>query len=520
MDTVDICLPLLFGGLFLMSSPSSSAFPVLGHETGLVPPTVLAQTDIRSRVTSSPTVISAEGDCSKDPAPLAAATFSETLIFGVGCQGKPSVSPSASHAPDTASTPSQSAGMSALCLLGKPWGDPIPLAIVMSKTRKDWSFIKGQLDYLELGNGWLLFRFSNMQDITLVWNGRPWHVSGLNLVLRRWEPYFDPYSATIERIDQWVKITRLPLELWEEETLKQLLHEVGQFIKVDDVTLNRSKGKFARVCLNIDISKPLRGSLFLPIPHHPRPLEVPISYEGLHEVCAWCGSNAHDLDACPETPKGPIEVIVEKFGAATIQNNSCSQPTSSSSPLTEKWVTVSPKKRGRSFPFSRRKSNSQLATAPASPVFKIISTCQSPPKVADNFANAAGPGILPLPSDVAGVVVPADGSGSSLEPPVMPSDPAAAATASGETMVGAVGPTGLSHPAVTVPSPLAQSSPANSHQFLASPASPLTGSVMDEEDVDMFLNIEPDDEVQLSPESSKKRKLESGEASSPTSSSN
>ena len=192
--------------------------------------------------------------------------------------------------------------MYTLCLLGKPWGESIPLSIVMSKTRKDWGFIKGQVDYLDLGNGWTMFQFSNLQDLTLVWEGRPWHVSGLNLVLRCWEPYFDPFSATIQMIDQWIKITRLPLELWEEDTSKQLLHNVGQFIKVDDITLNRSKGKFARVCINIDITKPLRGSLFIPVPNQSRPLEVPISYEGLHEVCAMCGSDAHELEACPETP--------------------------------------------------------------------------------------------------------------------------------------------------------------------------------------------------------------------------
>ena len=96
-----------------------------------------------------------------------------------------------------------------------------------------------------------------------------------------------------------MKITWLPLELWEEETLQHLLKDVGQFLKVDDITLNHSKGKYARVCLNIDISKPLRGSLFIPIPNQPYPLEVSISYEGLHEVCAMCGSVAHVLEACP-----------------------------------------------------------------------------------------------------------------------------------------------------------------------------------------------------------------------------
>jgi len=249
----------------------------------------------------------------------------------------------------------------------------------MSKTRKDWGFVKGQIDYLDLGNGQILFRFSNLQDITLVWNGQPWHVSGLNLVLRQWEPFFDPFSTTIQRIDQWIKITRLPLELWEEETLKQLLQNVGQFIKVDDITLNHSKGKFARVCINIDITKPLRGSLFIPIPNQPRPLEVPISYEGLHEVYAMYGSDAHELEACPETPKGPIEVIVKKFGAMKIHNESDlgHKYAPSSSPPTEKWVTVAPKKRGRPFPLPKRKSAPKVTVAPASPTVKLVSSSSS-----------------------------------------------------------------------------------------------------------------------------------------------
>ena len=87
--------------------------------------------------------------------------------------------------------------------------------------------------------GWILFRFSNLQDMSPIWEGHSWHVNGLNLVLRKWEPYFDPFSMTIQRVDQWVKITRLPFELWEKDILKVLLKDVRTFLKVNDITLNR-----------------------------------------------------------------------------------------------------------------------------------------------------------------------------------------------------------------------------------------------------------------------------------------
>lgn len=83
-------------------------------------------------------------------------------------------------------------------------------------------------------------------------------------------------------------------------------------VRVDHNTLLRQKEKFARVCLNIDISKPLPGTLRIPIPF--RELSIPLIYEGLHEVCAHCGSNAHSLDQCPKVPSLPkIEVVVEQF---------------------------------------------------------------------------------------------------------------------------------------------------------------------------------------------------------------
>ena len=349
----------------------------------------------------------------------------------------------------------------------------------------------------------------------MVWNGRPWHVSGLNLVLRRWEPFFDPYSATIQRIDQWVKITRLPLELWEEETLKQLLQDVGLFIKVDEITLNRSKGKFARVCLNIDITKPLRGSLFLPIPIQLRPLEVPISYEGLHEVCAWCGSNAHDLDAYPETPKGPIEVIVEKFGAAKIQydSKSCPMPISSPIPITEKWVTVSPKKPGRSFTFSRRKSTFKFATVPASPSVKIVSNSLTPDPDAAGCLQSGGSGVLPAETSIMAHL-------ADYGPPMVLAAATVVDAAPAEPVVGTDAPSGTPLTAVSGPRAVDRLSPSSPHLCHSSPASPITGSALEDEDVDMFLNLEPDEEVQLSPESIKKRKFEVGEASFPSHSPN
>lgn len=44
----------------------------------------------------------------------------------------------------------------ALCLLANIWGEILPLALIITKTKLDWKHIKRQVEFIELGNGWVL----------------------------------------------------------------------------------------------------------------------------------------------------------------------------------------------------------------------------------------------------------------------------------------------------------------------------------------------------------------------------
>jgi len=93
---------------------------------------------------------------------------------------------------------------------------------------------------------------------------------------------------------------------------------------------------------------------------------------------------------------------------------------------------------------------------------------------------------------------------------------AAVDAAPAEPVVGTDDPSGPSLPALSGPRAVDRLSPSSPHFCHSSPASPISGSALEDEDVDMFFNLEPDEEDQLSPESTKKRKFEVGEASSPS----
>ena len=199
-----------------------------------------------------------------------------------------------------------------------------------------------------MGNHWILLRFANAEDKLLVFDQRPYFVNGLNFVLKPWVEFFDPYQASLDRVDQWLRIPRLPWEFWEREALQDLLKHVGDIVRIDQNTLLRLKGKFARVCANIDITHPLPGSLS--ISRGGLSTRVSLIYEGLHEVCPLCGGESHQLEACPNLPVSKkIEVLIERFdaqGVSQANKGVKSNPTSNIN-SGDTWVSVSPKKRVR-----------------------------------------------------------------------------------------------------------------------------------------------------------------------------
>lgn len=66
------------------------------------------------------------------------------------------------------------AELSKSCLIGKMLSALVDLRTIIARSKANWRFVKGDIDYLEMGNNLILIRFSNPQDLSLVWSERPW----------------------------------------------------------------------------------------------------------------------------------------------------------------------------------------------------------------------------------------------------------------------------------------------------------------------------------------------------------
>ncbi|CAN1133274.1 hypothetical protein LINPERHAP2_LOCUS7555 [Linum perenne] len=74
--------------------------------------------------------------------------------------------------------------------------------------------------------------------------------------------------------------------------LKRIGDRISTTVRMDHTTLEGARGNFARICVEVDLSKPLLSKYRL------RRRVRRIEYEGLHTICFGCGCYGHEESSC------------------------------------------------------------------------------------------------------------------------------------------------------------------------------------------------------------------------------
>ncbi|RDX93831.1 hypothetical protein CR513_23871, partial [Mucuna pruriens] len=115
------------------------------------------------------------------------------------------------------------------------------------------------------------------------------------LVVQRWILAFIESAKKIKKIAVWVHFPRLPMELYHETILGRVGPLLGTILKIDKLTLIHTQGKFARICVEIDLQKSL-----VPKIEAKRHVYC-VEYEGLHLICFKCDKYGHKVPQCGES---------------------------------------------------------------------------------------------------------------------------------------------------------------------------------------------------------------------------
>ncbi|XP_031101937.1 uncharacterized protein LOC116005840 [Ipomoea triloba] len=180
-------------------------------------------------------------------------------------------------------------------LIIKVMGRRVGYAYLLHRLNTMWH-PKGRMELIALENDYFLVRFGMVEDLEFAKFESHWMILDHYLIIKDWVPNFDPFEDAIEKVLVWVRFPNILVEYYNLLCLRRIDNKLGRTVRIDHTTSLVSRGKLARVCVEIDITKPLLPTFTL------EDKVWKVAYEGIHLVCFSCGLYGHRLDSCPHTP--------------------------------------------------------------------------------------------------------------------------------------------------------------------------------------------------------------------------
>ncbi|CAN6921497.1 unnamed protein product [Brassica oleracea] len=182
------------------------------------------------------------------------------------------------------------------CIIVKVLGRNVPLMALHRRLKELWK-PKGAMVVMDLPRQYFMIRFGEEEDYMNALTGGPWRAFGSYLMVQAWNPEFDPVKDDITTTPVWVRISDLPVNFYHKAILFGIAKGVGKPIRVDVTTSNLERARFARVCVEVNLKKPLKGSIMV------NGARFYVSYEGLSNICSGCGFYGHMIHTCPSSAR-------------------------------------------------------------------------------------------------------------------------------------------------------------------------------------------------------------------------
>ncbi|GLT37492.1 hypothetical protein SLA2020_506690, partial [Shorea laevis] len=203
-------------------------------------------------------------------------------------------------------------------------GKSINFHILHARLLKEWR-TEQEFEVIDVGLGYFIVRFATPEDCSMVLTGGPYKFFDHYLAVQPWEPSFHPARAKAPKTAVWVKLYGVPSMCFHEAIVLYLGSKLGKPIKVDSITLLGVREKFARVCIEVDLSQQLPSSVALDLEELPQSL-ILVEYEGLHKICFHCGEYGHTEDICHFKNPGKSIPVSNPNAQAMIKLTQALQP--------------------------------------------------------------------------------------------------------------------------------------------------------------------------------------------------
>ncbi|CAH9111738.1 unnamed protein product, partial [Cuscuta europaea] len=145
--------------------------------------------------------------------------------------------------------------------------------------------------------GWVIFKFTNEEDRMKVLHDGPYMVFGKLLMLKELSEDFSFEDEEFLKVPIWVKFPKLPMKLWNDEAMSEVASMVGVPITTDKITKERMNNEYARVLIEVDVSKPPPLSFPIRLPSK-KVFNQSVLYETFPNYCFHCKEFGHHPFIC------------------------------------------------------------------------------------------------------------------------------------------------------------------------------------------------------------------------------
>jgi len=132
---------------------------------------------------------------------------------------------------------------------------------------------------LSLGRGFYKFFFASKDDMRIVWAASTVSLKPRLIRLFEWTKDFNLHTQRQPHTQVWIRLWELPQEYWMEKTLYKIVGAFGTLLLIDNITRNRLYGHYARILVDLDLSKTIFYEVVVEREGYAFP--VAIEYEGL-----------------------------------------------------------------------------------------------------------------------------------------------------------------------------------------------------------------------------------------------
>jgi hypothetical protein len=176
---------------------------------------------------------------------------------------------------------------------------PVRAETIMQSLGKVWCPFKG-IDCRELGDNIFLFTFHQASGRRRALDDGPWNFDKDLLVVTEFDASKTVEELKFDTIPIWVRIMKMPLGMMRKEVGKEIGDLIGKFVEMEGEEGEVKAGKFLRVKVRMNITKPLmRGiKLTVEVVGGEKEAWCPFQYEFLPDFCYICGIIGHVDKGC------------------------------------------------------------------------------------------------------------------------------------------------------------------------------------------------------------------------------